>query len=304
MSTTYSGDPANVSNSLTRTISGAANNGSGFVRITTSVPHLFSNHDIVIITGVTGTTEANGTWNITVIDSTHFDITAVFTHAYVSGGSVTDHSLTPAATLPSDGEQVTASSIISAIQVCLDRTQFLATEDIADASIVLVPPFPANISYGSDWSIGDDGTGTATGSRLVKLVANDSGLLFELTPFLQKWDGRKLAQVTAFFAVGTSHSGIPANLPDMRIYRTQSLTSLGVAPASDQSLIAATDAFFPTPVSGTAYYNSGHLQSWNAVTDQNNVIDVTRRYYLVLIDESGANALSLNQYFGFQLFVN
>lgn len=69
-----------------KTITGAANNGSGLVRIT-AVGHGYSSNDAVVIYDVTGTTEANGMWVITVIDADHFDLKASqFGNAYVSGG--------------------------------------------------------------------------------------------------------------------------------------------------------------------------------------------------------------------------
>lgn len=305
MATEYSGNPANVSNNLTRTITNCANNGSGAIRVTTSVSHLFSPFDVVIVSGVTGTTEANGTWVISVIDATRFDLVgSSFTHSYVSGGSVSDRSLTPAGTFPSDGEAGTVESILAALQLLFDRTQKLATDPYINASIITIAPVPFNISYGANWAVGDDGTGAATGSRVVKTVNDGNGLIFDLTPYLIAFNGRKIAQLGATFAVGQAHSGIPATLPSMRMYRTQSLTSLGVAPAADQSLLSTTSAFFPTPGSGSAYYNSGNLQSWTYVSDQNNLIDTTRRYYAMLFDENGANTHALNQYFGFQLAVN
>lgn len=71
-----------------RTITNAANNGSGKIRIT-SAGHLFSTGDAVFIEGVTGTTEANGNWTITVIDANNFDLVgSTFVNAYVAGGTV------------------------------------------------------------------------------------------------------------------------------------------------------------------------------------------------------------------------
>lgn len=73
------------------TISGAANNGSGLIRITTSTAHTLVTGDAVGIYGVTGTTEANGRWLVTVIDTTHVDLqSSTFTNAYVSGGTLTN----------------------------------------------------------------------------------------------------------------------------------------------------------------------------------------------------------------------
>lgn len=70
-----------------RTITAAANNGSGLIRIT-SASHGFSTGDIVSVHGVVGTTEANGLWPINVIDTNTFDLKAsTFTNAYTSGGA-------------------------------------------------------------------------------------------------------------------------------------------------------------------------------------------------------------------------
>lgn len=79
------------------TISGTADNGSGKVRLTLSglsagTPP--SNTDLnvantVTVYGVTGTTEANGTWPFTIVDSTHIDLPDVaYSNAYISGGQI------------------------------------------------------------------------------------------------------------------------------------------------------------------------------------------------------------------------
>lgn len=72
-----------------RAISGAANNGSGLIRLTVSTTGLTTGDNVNVV-GVVGTTEANFTWFVTVIDSTHLDLqTSAFVHAYVSGGTIT-----------------------------------------------------------------------------------------------------------------------------------------------------------------------------------------------------------------------
>src|SRR5581483_9735360 len=71
------------------TITGAADNGSGLIRIHVADTSSLATGNTRTITGVTGTTEANGTWTITVIDGSHFDLVgSAFQHAYVSGGLV------------------------------------------------------------------------------------------------------------------------------------------------------------------------------------------------------------------------
>jgi hypothetical protein len=70
-----------------KTITGAANNGAGLIRIT-AVAHGFSTGNNVGIEAVVGTTEANGSWTITVIGVDTFDLVgSTFANAYVSGGT-------------------------------------------------------------------------------------------------------------------------------------------------------------------------------------------------------------------------
>lgn len=76
--------PANL------TVTGAADNGGGKVRLTTSA-HLWTGGTIrVTVSGIVGTTEANVTnATATYVDSTHLDLGAInFVNPYVSGGTV------------------------------------------------------------------------------------------------------------------------------------------------------------------------------------------------------------------------
>lgn len=71
-------------------VTGAADNGSGLIRITVASTTGLSTGNKVEVVAVTGTTEANGVWAITVVDGTNFDLQAsTFTNAYISGGTVT-----------------------------------------------------------------------------------------------------------------------------------------------------------------------------------------------------------------------
>jgi hypothetical protein len=72
-----------------QTISGCADNGSGLIRVTVGSTTGWTTGDYKTISAVAGTTEANGTWPITVIDGTHIDLQgSAFANAYVSGGVV------------------------------------------------------------------------------------------------------------------------------------------------------------------------------------------------------------------------
>jgi surface protein len=73
----------------TRVINSAVNNGSGLIRVTTTVAHGLTSGNKIFISGVLGTIEANKAWNVTVIDATTVDlIGSVFTNAYISGGTL------------------------------------------------------------------------------------------------------------------------------------------------------------------------------------------------------------------------
>lgn len=75
------------------TVTGAANNGSGLIRLTlnatSNANFNIAGQNFIVVQGVTGTTEANGSWRVNIIDSTHIDlIGSAFVHAYVSGGAI------------------------------------------------------------------------------------------------------------------------------------------------------------------------------------------------------------------------
>lgn len=78
------------SNPAALTVTGAANNGSGLIRLTISSNSTLSTGQEVSVTNVAGTTEANGSWIITVInDGVSIDLqNSTFTNTYSSGGSV------------------------------------------------------------------------------------------------------------------------------------------------------------------------------------------------------------------------
>ncbi len=72
----------------TTNITGAASSGApNLIRIT-ATGHGYQTGDTVNISGVVGTTEANGTWVITRIDADTFDLEgSTFANAYTSGGA-------------------------------------------------------------------------------------------------------------------------------------------------------------------------------------------------------------------------
>lgn len=69
-------------------VTGAANNGSGAIRLALASTSGLMNGNRLTVTRITGTAEANGTWPVQVIDGTHVDLLgSTHTNAYVSGGA-------------------------------------------------------------------------------------------------------------------------------------------------------------------------------------------------------------------------
>lgn len=126
MPSNYSGNPNNITTPLSASIVSCSSGSGGLVLVQTSGAHNFATYDYVSITGVTGTTEANVTDQITVVDASSFLLNSIpFVNPYSSGGTAEDISLTPYFSVPNDGEQGTVAQILASIQAIADRTQFL-----------------------------------------------------------------------------------------------------------------------------------------------------------------------------------
>lgn len=77
----------------TSSVSGATNVSP--IAITTTAPHGLATGQVVAVSGVGGNTGANGTFVITVVDTTHFTLNGSSgTGAYTSGGTVTPGAIT------------------------------------------------------------------------------------------------------------------------------------------------------------------------------------------------------------------
>lgn len=84
-----------VERNLLMNVTGAASGTGGVVRLTVSSTAGVVSGDTGVISGIVGTTEANGTFTLTVIDTTHVEIPKPFVNAYVSGGTITDLTTAP-----------------------------------------------------------------------------------------------------------------------------------------------------------------------------------------------------------------
>ena len=95
----------------TRTVAvtGAADNGSGLIRITATAHGLLDDW-LVTIASVGGTTEANGDWRVTVVDADTIDLQgSTFSNTYTSGGTLTPKP--PAVLLGESGGRFTRINI-------------------------------------------------------------------------------------------------------------------------------------------------------------------------------------------------
>lgn len=81
----------NTVNNLTTPVKGAVAGPAGGVHLLVEDTTGMQTSDTVIVTGVTGTVEANGTWVVAVLDAETLRLTgSVFVHTYISGGSALD----------------------------------------------------------------------------------------------------------------------------------------------------------------------------------------------------------------------
>ncbi len=77
--------------SVTTIVTDAAAGTDGVIRLGVFSSVRMTTGDVASVSGVAGTTEANGKWSITVVDETHIELQgSVFANAYSSGGVVID----------------------------------------------------------------------------------------------------------------------------------------------------------------------------------------------------------------------
>lgn len=159
-------------------IAGTANNG-GLIEITTASGHGFQTGAagvVVIISGVTGTIEANGRWTITVIDATHFTLNgSAFVNAWISGGAVWATS-----------GIVNVSNSAGLIEITTATATTIATNDtVAIVGVNGVPAangaFQVTVIDGTHFTLqGSTFAGAYTGGGIVQDVTTVQALLNSL----------------------------------------------------------------------------------------------------------------------------
>ena len=89
--------PGTDPNAVTyRTVTNAANNGSGLIRLTVATTNGLITNQKVTVREVEGATSANGNWTITVVNTTQIDLqSSSFSSSYTSGGYVINNPSLP-----------------------------------------------------------------------------------------------------------------------------------------------------------------------------------------------------------------
>lgn len=107
-----------------------------------------------------------------------------------------------------------------------------------------------------------------------------------------------LSTVTVTLIVQGPHGSLPAALPTIGIRRISPIFGWNGIPVE----LSTTAVQSPTPATAAAWDDAGNAQQWTYVCNQNNVIDTTQFvYYAYLTDESGANSVAGNKYYGLTL---
>lgn len=165
--------------SRTGSITGAANNGSGLIRIT-SASHNLQTGVTVTIASVGGTTEANGTWVITRVDANNFDLqSSTFTNAYTAGGTWT---WVPNGVLPLTGTLNADVADNTIVYTCIDRSsgrpkgsgltfwkeRMIIWGVINDTAV----DSPTNLVYMSSFALISGGDGTALANIIDFVTTN------------------------------------------------------------------------------------------------------------------------------------
>jgi len=90
-----------VAQQFSMTVTGTALGTGGVVRLTVKDSSQAQTGHTVIVSGVGGTTEANGTWTMTLIDASHIELVgSKYANTYTAGGSAVDLSSTPQQVAP------------------------------------------------------------------------------------------------------------------------------------------------------------------------------------------------------------
>lgn len=106
-------------------ISGAADNGSGLIRLTLSGTQTLFSGISGTVSSVGGVPNATGTWGLIVVDTTHVDLVgSTWGGTYTSGGTITFAGTVSQATAVGNAAQIQASGILPPLWVAGEAVNF------------------------------------------------------------------------------------------------------------------------------------------------------------------------------------
>lgn len=242
-------------------------NSSGLVRITTSVAHGFSNGDRVKISGVGGTTEANGQWTIKNVATNTFELSgSVYSNAYTSGGTARKYGNTRKITFPNETENAWHNFWVHAYR--------RVSPAIADSGVIVQTPVKLNASqYSASGSINItgaviDSTTTLNGTVTSTVVANASSGATAATGTLTY---RTAGAPNGTGASISANTGTPTADGNIVVIVTYAYTQ-GSIPADKfvifvnegaDAITSADPAFFTNPTSGTIEFRLKPSTNYN-----------------------------------------
>lgn len=154
----------------------AAAPGTGCVRLQVVTVGL-SSFPTVIVSGVGGTTEANGTWAAHVVgDGTHLDLPAVpFVHPYTSGGTMQPLGVAGFSLPSPNTAQIQVTGITPAAWVASETVGALAVRE-ANGNSYMVTRTGAGTTSNTGTGPSGTGTGITNGSATFDYVSAGPGI--------------------------------------------------------------------------------------------------------------------------------
>jgi hypothetical protein len=247
-------------------------------------PGAYAPGDLVVVSGVAGTVEANGPW---LTGLTGHGVTPPPGQAgVVLGGSTYVNAF-----------KSSPFGLITALQPQFtfgDNDYFVLQPGHTAQSRVILTPVGVGLATPAVWS---SNSVTSAGNAVYGLTSLLTGGGLDVP--LRVHHQATLVSATLTFFVGQAHTSVPAILPGIRLV---GMNMAGEAfPLATTSGSPGTDAsgmqFFPTPASGAAWYDGGDVQTLTYTCDAGIVIDTTQySYHAVIQDEFGVGALNGNIY--------
>lgn len=248
-----------------------------------AVAHGYITGDVVLVAHHHVNTNANGYWTITRVDANTFTLNSSYGSGNgVGGANGTVSSFVTSATIPSDGDgpSIKAADVNTPLEAVLDRTQLLWRdfEQRMKGYYPLSPaPFvskmqapPGHPSVSTEWTMTSGVYRTEVATAAYLYIPVD-------LPHQAVWSGYTV------YIQPNSHAGAMPAVPY----------------AANPVVLDLAAATFATPAGFTANYSdptspaasyAAHHSFGEAAAGTEIVNRTTKRYYLEIISESGANA--------------